>query len=56
MFKMKTDNNNVRQNVATDKKFILRKVSLKFQNSKFDISCKIAFYMFWSYEINHPQA
>ena len=47
MFKMKTDNHNVKKNVATDKKFILRKVSLKFQNSKSDISFKIAFYIFF---------
>ena len=37
MFKMKKDNHNVK-NVATGKKYILRKVSLKFQNSKSDIS------------------
>ena len=44
---MKTDNHNVKKNVATDKKFILRKVSLKFQNSKSDISFKVAFYIFF---------
>ena len=47
MFKMKTDNHNVRKNAATDKKYILRKVSLKFQNSKSDSSYKIAFYIFF---------
>ena len=47
MFKMKTDNRNVRKNVVTDQKYILKKVSLKFQNSKSDISCKIAFYIFF---------
>ena len=33
--------NYFRKNVATDEKYILRGMSLKFQNSKFDISCKI---------------
>ena len=46
MFKMQTDNLNSRKNVATDKKNILKKMSLKFQNSKSDISCKIAFDIF----------
>ena len=29
-----------------DEKYILRKMSLKFQNIKCDISCKIPFYIF----------
>lgn len=33
------------KNVAADKKYILRKMDLKSQNPKFNISCKIAFYM-----------
>ena len=36
------------KNVAADKKYILRKMDLKSQNPKFNISCKIAFYMFLS--------
>ena len=45
---MQADNHNFRKkNVATDKKYILRKTSLKFQNCKSDISCKIAFYIFF---------
>ena len=47
MFKMQTDNHNFRKNVATDKKYNLRKIRLKFQNSKLDISCKIAFHIFF---------
>ena len=43
---MQTDNLNSRKNVATYKKNILKKMSLKFQNSKSDISCKIAFAIF----------
>ena len=46
MFKMKTDDHNFRTIVATDKNYILRKKSLEFRNSKSDISCKIAFYIF----------
>ena len=42
---MQTDNHNFRINVATDKKYILRKISMKFQNSKFGIWYKIAFYI-----------
>ena len=30
-----------------NKKYTLRKISLKFQNSKYNISCKIAFYIFF---------
>ena len=44
---MQTDNHNFRKKVATDKKYVLKKMSLKFQNFKFDISCKIAFYIFF---------
>ena len=47
MFKMQTDNHNFRKNVATDEKYILGKMSLKFQNFKSDISCKLAFYIFF---------
>ena len=43
MFKMQTGNHNFRKNVARK----IRKMSLKFQNSKYDISCKIAFYIFF---------
>ena len=39
MFKMQTDNHIFTKNVATDKKCILRKMSLKFQNSKSYIFC-----------------
>ena len=34
MFKMQTGNYNFRKNVATDLKYILRKMSLKFENPK----------------------
>ena len=47
MFKMQTDKDNFRKNVATDEKYILRKMSLKFQNVKFNISCKRTFYIFF---------
>ena len=43
-------NNYFRKNVATDKKYIPRKRSLKFQNSKSEISCKIEFCMFFKWE------
>ena len=47
LFKMQvstqTDNHKLRKNVATDKMHILRKMSLKFQNPKFNILCKMAF-------------
>ena len=42
MFKMQTGNYNFRKNVATDLKYILRKMSLKFENPKSYISVKIA--------------
>ena len=47
MFKMETDNHNFRINVATEKKYILRKVGLKFQNPKISISCKLSFSVFF---------
>ena len=45
MFKMQissqTDKHNLRKNVATNKKNIVRKMDLKFEKpSKFNISCK----------------
>ena len=40
MFKMR--------NVATNKKYILRKMDLEFQNPKFSISCKITFYIIFA--------
>ena len=51
MFKMQTDNHNFRKNVAANKRYILTKMNLKFQNSKFDISCKISFYIFFCYKL-----
>ena len=39
---MQTGNYNFRKNVATDLKYILRKMSLKFENPKSYISVKIA--------------
>ena len=48
MFKMQTDNHNFRKNVAANKRYILTKMNLKFQNSKFDILCKISFYIFFA--------
>ena len=48
MFKMQADNHNYRENIATDQKYVLRKMGLKFENSKFNNSCKIAFYMFFA--------
>ena len=39
-----TDNQNKRKNVATNENCILRKMGLKFQNSSFNILCKIAFW------------
>ena len=47
MFKMQTYNHNFRKNVATDKKSIVEKISLKFQNSYFDTSWKIVFYIYF---------
>ena len=46
MFKRETNNHNFRENVVADKKYILRKVDLRFQNPKIIISCKIANYIF----------
>ena len=34
MFKMQTNNHNATENVATDKKYILRKMGLKLQKPK----------------------
>ena len=48
MSKMQTDNHNFRKNVITEKGNILGKMSLKFLNCKSDISCKIAFYIFFA--------
>ena len=39
-----TDNHNQRKNDATDKKYILLKMGLKFRNPKFDILCNIPLY------------
>ena len=47
MFKIQTDNHNFRKKDATDKKYILRKMGLKFQNPKFSISYIIALYIFF---------
>ena len=47
MFKMPTDNHNFRKIVAADKKYTLRKMSLKFQNFKYEISWEVAFYIFF---------
>ena len=44
---VQTDDHNFVKNVAADKKYIVRKMTLKFQNSKSDISCKIAFCIFF---------
>ena len=52
MNKIQTDNNNFRKNVATYKKYILRKMGLKFQNSKYNMSYKIAFYIFFVIKSN----
>ena len=40
---MQTDNHNFKINVARK----MRKMTLKFQNSKYDISFKIAFYIYF---------
>ena len=37
---------NLEKNVVTDKKVHSEKISLKIQNPKFSMSCKIWFYMF----------
>ena len=37
---MQTDNYNFRKNVATNEKYILRKMDLKFQSPKFNIYAK----------------
>ena len=56
MFKMQiltqTDNHNSEEYVFTDEKYFLRKMSLKFGNSKFKILCNIALY-FLLKNVNH---
>ena len=42
MFKMQKITIISEKNVATDKKYILRRMGLEFQNPKFQLSCKIA--------------
>ena len=44
-------NNYFRKSITTDKKYILRKMSFKFKNSKSDISCKKEFYVFSIYNL-----
>ena len=44
---MPTDNHNFRKVVTADKKYTLRKMSLKFQNFKYEISWEVAFYIFF---------
>ena len=39
-----TDNHKLRQNVATKKRYILRKMDLKFQKSMFNVLYKIVFW------------
>ena len=39
------------EKMSQHKKYILCKKSLKFQNSKSNISCKIAFYIYFCYEL-----
>ena len=52
MYKMQvstqTDNHNLRSNVGSDEKYILRK---KFQSPKFNILCKIALYTYLCFKI-----
>ena len=56
MFKMQiltqTDNHNSEEYVFTDEKYFLRKMSLKFGNSKFKILCNIALYFLFK-NVNH---
>ena len=47
MFKMEIDSHNFRKNLPTDKKYILRKIGLQFQNPQFVNSWKIVFYIFF---------
>ena len=42
MFLTQTNNHNLRENVATNKKYNLKKLGLKFENPKFNILCKLA--------------
>ena len=44
-----TDNHKLRQNVATNKMYILRKMSLKLQNPMFKILCKITLFAEYDY-------
>ena len=44
---MKTDNHNLRENISTNEKYIVRKMGLKFQNPEFNILRKIACYTFF---------
>ena len=48
---MQTVNHNFKTIFATHKKYIVIKMGLNFQNPKFDISCKIAFYIFFCYKM-----
>ena len=51
MIKIQTNisSNESHKNVETDKKYILRKINLKFRNPEFDIFCKVTLYhiLFW---------
>ena len=47
MFKMQIDDLNFRKIIETNKKYILRKMRLKSQNSKPNILSKIVFYLFF---------
>ena len=47
MSKTQTDNHIFRKSIATDKKYILRKINLNFQNSTSNMSFKIDFYIFF---------
>ena len=51
MFRTQIDDHIFRKKVATDKRYILRKKSLKFQNSKSNISRKIEFYKCYKLEL-----
>ena len=44
---MQTDNHNFRKNVETNGMYILRKMSLKSQNSKSNILSKLVLYIFF---------
>ena len=51
MFRTQIDDHIFRKKLATDKRYILRKISLKFQNSKSNISWKIEFYKCYKLEL-----